>query len=631
MLKWPDYQQKRKIKCDKFSADLFLIQQQEDRSVPLLCNSTLQTNSSTLGSTWQSYCSQVWDACQNASIFNSLFAPSLQGGSPRAPANMMYTKLIELSQSKNDFCTAFGGTTNGEDACFNGTPFVPNVTNDELPPHGVCLEKIGNGVYLNLVPHPDGSNRVFLASKTGQVWLAKLPDENSSGPLELDESSPFIDLSDQIVSDADFGLLGLAFHPDFEKNGRFFASFNCDKKKGSTCLGRCACNPDAGCDPSQLGTDSGAMPCQFHSIIAEYTVNGSSTSPSEAMTANPMEVRRIFMMGLPFRSHHGGQILFGPTDKYLYFMMGDGGNRGDPFNFAQNKKALLGKILRLDVDNMPSTDKENKSLWGNYSIPLDNPFAEDKELIPEIWALGLRNPWRCSFDSLKPTYFICADVGQEGYEEVDLITKGGNYGWRVYEGVNLYTPPWSPGGNTSAGSIHPIFPVLGYDHKSVNPQEGSASITGGYVARSELDPCLFGRYLYADLFGTAMWSAVESPTGSGNFSSTKVAYNCSTKSPMPCTYAAETRNPTLELIYSFAEDNRKNLYMLTANGVYRVVNPRDCNFVCKNDLSTAGPTTDPEESPSPSSSPPSSSSSITLESNDRVWFSFLIIIFMILN
>lgn len=618
-------------KCDQFAADLFLIQNQGQHFVPLLCNSTQMENNSMPNNMGLNYCSQVWDACQNVSIFNSPFAPSLRW-SVGAATKGMHTKLIDLWQSKDDFCIAFGGTSTDGNACFSGSPFLPNVTNKEPPPQGVCLEKIGSGIYLNMFPHPDGSNRAFLGTQTGRVYLATLPDEKSSGPLELDESKPFIDLSDQLFSDAEFGLMGLAFHPNFVKNGRFFASFNCDKTKELTCLGRCACNADVGCDPSQLaGTGTGEMPCQFHTVIAEYTVNGSSTSPSKATTANPTEVRRIFTMGLPFRNHHGGQIVFGPTDNYLYFMMGDGGNRGDPFNFAQNKKSLLGKIMRLDVDTIPSSDKADDSLWGNYSIPPDNPSAQDKDLLPEIWALGLRNPWRCSFDSLKPTYFLCADVGQEVYEEVDLITKGGNYGWRVYEGNSLYTPSWSPGGNTSASSIQPIFPVMGYDHKSVDPDELSGSVTGGYVSRSQIDPCLYGRYLYADLFG-AMWVGTEDPIGSGNYSNAELAYNCSSKSPLPCTYAAGSKTPTLQWIFSFGEDNRKNIYLLTASGVYRVTHPNDCNFVCKNDLITERPASSPEGSSSPSpASSNNNSLSNAFQSNDEVWIWVLVVIVMALS
>ncbi|KAF3953342.1 hypothetical protein CMV_021208 [Castanea mollissima] len=199
-------------------------------------------------------------------------------------------------------------------------------------------------------------------------------------------------------------------------------------------------------------------------------------------------------------------------------MMGDGGSLGDPYNFAQNKKSLLGKIIRLDIDNISSAmGFADLDLWGNYSVSGDNPFAEAKELQPEIWALGFRNPWRCSFDSERPSYFLCADVGQDQYEEMDLVTKGGNYGWHVYEGPFIYNPSTSLWGNTSASSIDPIFPVMGYNHSEVNKGAGPASITGGYLYRSVTDPCMNGRYLYADLFANGTWVGTESPTDSGNF------------------------------------------------------------------------------------------------------------------
>ncbi|XP_057843332.2 HIPL1 protein isoform X2 [Cryptomeria japonica] len=614
--------------CDQFAADLFQIQIQEQRMIPVLCNSTVRTNSSTNDTIEQSYCSHLWNACQNVSIVNSPFAPLLKGGVSGLPMNMTHAKLTELWQSKNDFCAAFGGTIIDGVSCFNGNVFVPNVTQNESTIEGVCLERIGDEAYLNLVPHPDGSNRVFLASQAGQVWLATLPDSGSGKQLNLNKSNPFIDLSDQLVSDAEFGLLGLAFHPNFEKNGRFFVSFNCDKTKNSNCEGRCACNSDVGCDPSQLGKDDGALPCQYQSIIAEYSVNGTSTSPFQATFAHPTEIRRIFTMGLPYTAHHAGQILFGPTDNYLYFMMGDGGSIGDPYNFAQKQKSLLGKIIRLDVDNIPKKiDAAN--LWGNYSIPSDNPYVQDNNWQPEIWALGLRNPWRCSFDSLNPTYFFCADVGQEVYEEVDLITKGGNYGWRVYEGLNLYTPLSSPGGNTSANSIQPIFPVMSYTRNSVNQQEGSASITGGYLSRSNQDPCLYGRYLYADLYAANMWAGIENPIGSGNFSSTAVNFNCSAKSPIPCLYAAQTKYPTLNYIFSFGEDTRKDVYLLASNGVYRVVHPSDCNYVCTKPSLSTGPSNVPSPSPSQVESP--SKSSAAMARSISIWLSAFIVIFIILN
>ncbi|XP_027330764.1 HIPL1 protein-like isoform X1 [Abrus precatorius] len=586
-------------KCDPFSAELFTVQS-NPRSVPVLCNSAIPPNSTQSKAAVQDFCSEVWDTCQTVSIMNSPFSPSLQSQGGGTPVKTNATKLTELWQSKTDFCNAFGGASNNESVCFEGKPIVLNDTETPIsPPHGLCLEKIGNGSYLNMVAHPDGSNRAFFSSQMGKVWLATIPDEGSGGQLELDVPNPFVDLTDQVYFDTQFGMMGMAFHPNFANNGRFFASFNCDKNKWSGCDGICSCNSDVNCDPSKLPNDNGAQPCQYQTVIAEYTANGSASQPSLATSAKPTEVRRIFTMGLPFTSQHGGQILFGPNDGYLYFMMGDGGGSGDPYNFAQNKKSLLGKIMRLDIDNIPSASEINKlGLWGSYSIPKDNPFSEDKGLQPEIWALGLRNPWRCSFDSERPSYFFCGDVGQDLYEEVDLITKDGNYGWRVYEGTYPFIPTESPGGNTSLNSINPIPPILGYNHSEVNKNEGSASITGGYVYRSKTDPCMYGRYLYADLYAGAVWAGIEEPENSGNFSSNKIPFNCAHDSPIQCDNVPGSSLPALGYIYSFGEDNKKDVYVLTSAGVYRVVPPSRCSYTCS--LEKATTTTPPSPSPSPS-------------------------------
>ncbi|RWR73692.1 GSDH domain-containing protein [Cinnamomum micranthum f. kanehirae] len=583
--------------CDQFSAELFRIKLRP-RSVPVLCNSTAQVNSSQSKYATNDFCSKVWNTCQDVPIWNSPFAPSLQG-SAGVPTNSTSSKLTDLWQSHNDFCQAFGGSSSSGSLCFDGEPVKLNNTQTQIPPSGLCIERIGNGSYLNMAAHPDGSDRAFFSDQPGKIWLGTVPAQGSGGVLEVDQSSPFLDLTDEVHYDTQFGLMGLAFHPDFSRNGRFFVSFNCDKADWASCSGRCACNSDVGCDPSKLDPDNGAEPCQYNSVVAEFTVNGTSSTPSSATSANPSEVRRIFTMGLPFISSHGGQILFGPSDGYLYFMMGDGGNRGDPFNFSQNKKSLLGKIMRLDVDNIPSaTQINNLDLWGSYSIPRDNPSVDDSGLQPEIWALGLRNPWRCSFDWERPSYFFCGDVGQEVYEEVDLITKDGNYGWRVYEGPNLYTPLQTPGGNTTPGSINAIFPIMGYYHSDVNKKEGSASIIGGYMYRSLTNPCMYGRYLYADLYAVAMWAGIENPKDSGNFSSTKIPFSCARDSPLSCTILPGSSLPSLGYIYSFGEDNRKDVYLLTSTGVYRVVRPSRCSFSCskENVSASANP------APSPSSS-----------------------------
>ncbi|MQM17168.1 hypothetical protein Taro_050137, partial [Colocasia esculenta] len=238
-------------------------------------------------------------------------------------------------------------------------------------------------------------------------------------------------------------------------------------------------------------------------------------------------------------------------------------------------------------------------LWGNYSIPKDNPYVDDSELQPEIWALGLRNPWRCSFDSERPPYFFCADVGQDMYEEVDLISKGGNYGWRVYEGPLLFSPA---SGNVTLSSMNAILPVMGYTHSAVNIKTGSASITGGYVYRATADPCMVGRYLYTDLYASAVWEGTESPENSGNYNVTSIPFSCANDTPIPCESVANSLIPSLGFIFSFGEDNSKDVFLLTSKGVYRVVRPSRCGYTCsKESTSPAGSSTPP---PSSSSSLP---------------------------
>ncbi|XP_047311148.1 HIPL1 protein-like [Impatiens glandulifera] len=583
-------------KCDPFSAELFRVKS-NPRMVPVLCNSTVGNSD---------FCTQIWNTCQNVSIMNSPFAAIIKGQGGQ-PSGSNFTKLTDFWQSKTDFCSVYGGENEEGGVCFNGGPVVlTNKTEaSSIPVSGLCLEKIGNGSYLDMAAHPDGSGRAFFSNQQGRIWLATIPKQGSGGTLTLDESSPFLDLTDEVHFDTQFGMMGIAFHPNFTKNGRFFASFNCDKSDWPGCGGRCSCNSDVNCDPTKLPSDSGALPCQYQTVIAEFAVDGSSADqPAKATKASPSEVRRIFTMGLPFTSHHGGQILFGPADGYLYLMMGDGGGpsgTSDPYNFSQNKKSLLGKIIRLDVDNIPSGAEISKlGLWGNYSIPSDNPYKEDNDLQPEIWALGMRNPWRCSFDSERPSYFMCADVGQDTYEEVDIITKGGNYGWRVYEGPSLYNAPSSPGGNTSAASIKPIFPVMGYRHSDVSSKVGSASITGGFFYRSTTDPCMTGRYLYTDLYAGAMWAGVETPENSGNFNTSKITFSCAPNSPIACDSRPGNSLPSLGYIFSFGQDNDKDIYLLTSSGVYRVVPPSRCNYTCaKENVTNTG-------SPGPTTSSPKS-------------------------
>nr|CAB3466639.1 unnamed protein product [Digitaria exilis] len=519
-------------KCSPYSADLFDAGP-KIRTIPILCNSTSSATSAQSKDTTQYYCKHVWETCKDVKIINSPFQPSLQGS---APPPSSPSKLSDAWQSVSDFCSSFGGAPNDQSACFSGNTVSFNTTQPSPSPKGICLERIGDGSYLNMAPHPDGSNRIFLGSQAGKIWLATVPEQGSGGTLQFEEASPFVDLTDQVHYDSAFGLMGMAFHPEFATNGRFFASYNCDRTKSSSCTGRCSCNSDVGCDPTKLGTDNGALPCQYQVVVSEYSAKGSS--------AHVSELRGFSLWGYLIRLNTEARFLF--------------------FRFTFSE----------------ANDISNTSLWGNYSIPKDNPYVDDSELEPEIWALGLRNPWRCSFDSERPSYFYCGDVGQDRYEEVDLISKGGNYGWRALEGPLVYSPQWAPGGNTSLNSINAIPPIMGYSHSDVNKNIGSASIMGGYVYRGSADPCLYGRYLYADLYALAMWTGTESPENSGNYTSTLIPFSCSKESPMACETAAGSPLPSLGYIYSFGEDNSKDIYVLASKGVYRVVRPSLCSYSC---------------------------------------------------
>lgn len=251
--------------CDQFSAQLFDIDSRP-RKVPVLCNTThaMKSHQLKVGDSID-FCTKLWDSCGNISILSSPFAPSIQG------------KMTDQWHSKEDFCEAFGGS---EDAvCFNGESVSFSLV-EASPPAGLCLEKIGNGAYVSLVSHPDGSNRAFVSNQQGKIWLATVPDEGSNGVLEINESEPFLDITDQVLFDTEFGLMSMSFHPNFVNNGRFFLSFNCDKIKHPGCSGRCSCNTDVNCDPSKLSADNGVQPCQYHSVVAEFTVNGTAPEPS---------------------------------------------------------------------------------------------------------------------------------------------------------------------------------------------------------------------------------------------------------------------------------------------------------------------------------------------------------------
>ncbi|HZI53565.1 MAG TPA: PQQ-dependent sugar dehydrogenase, partial [Chitinophagaceae bacterium] len=297
---------------------------------------------------------------------------------------------------------------------------------------------------------PDSSDRLFIVQKVGSV---KVYDK------AFNFLGDFVTVSGVTIN-GERGLLSMAFHPDYKSNGLFFVYY------------------------TNLQGDI---------EISRYKV---SDDPNRADTTT-----RTIIITIPHRAaanHNGGKIGFG-ADGYLYFATGDGGNGGDPPNNAQNGKVLLGKMLRIDVNN-PGPQL-------NYSIPTDNPFVNDTLIADEIWALGLRNPFRWSFDRLTHNMWI-ADVGQGVKEEINFRkageTKGINYGWRCYEGKNIYN---ASGCKTADQYIPPIFD---YPH---NLTTGGSSVTGGYVYRGSEYPSMNGYYIFADYISNNQWLIKDSSNG----------------------------------------------------------------------------------------------------------------------
>lgn len=286
----------------------------------------------------------------------------------------------------------------------------------------------------------DGTNRLFVIEQKGRIRIFNNSTSTQSAGV-------YLDIENKISSEGEMGLLGLAFHPNFKQNGYFYVNYT--KRK------------------------------PLETVIARY----KATSPT-SNTANASSETILLKISQPYDNHNGGKLSFGP-DGYLYVSTGDGGAWGDQHNNAQNKASLLGKILRIDVDK---TDK------GNYGIPADNPFRGNKEgFQEEIFAYGLRNPWRFSFDAQTGQLWV-GDVGQNEFEEIDIITKGGNYGWRLKEADRCYNP------RKDCDSGNLIEPIHQY------PRKEGVSVTGGFVYRGVRVPFLQGKYIFADYSNGNIWA-----------------------------------------------------------------------------------------------------------------------------
>ncbi|MEZ4800434.1 MAG: PQQ-dependent sugar dehydrogenase [Flavobacteriales bacterium] len=314
-------------------------------------------------------------------------------------------------------------------ACF----IFKSVSAQNVTPLSVEFEDIYTGLSGPVGLYHCGDHRLFILEK-------------DAGQIEIIDTlgnyiGQFIDVNNLTSSGGERGLLGMAFDPNYLSNGRFYINYT--NSSGNT-------------------------------VIARYTV---SANPN---VANASSAEILLTITQPYGNHNGGHIAFGP-DGYLYIGMGDGGSAGDPGNRAQDLTSRLGKMLRIDVSGT-----------SGYAIPADNPFAEVDNAQPEIWASGLRNPWKFSFDRSTGDLWI-ADVGQNAWEEVNVVSSGSaggeNYGWRCYEGNATYQTSGCPGASELT------FPVAVYSHSSPT---SFCSITGGAVYRGSKYTAMQGKYFFTD-------------------------------------------------------------------------------------------------------------------------------------
>jgi glucose/arabinose dehydrogenase len=332
---------------------------------------------------------------------------------------------------------------------------APTATPTAIPSQGVPdpetirleLQRVAGGLDtpVGIAHAGDGSGRLFILEKPGRIRVVQ------NGVLS---DTPFLDIRDRVgASGSEQGLLGLAFHPDYGANGTFFTNYT--NRQGDTTVSRFLVSSD----PAQ---------------------------------ADPASESILLTLTQPAGNHNGGHLAFGP-DSYLYVGTGDGGAANDRFGNGQNGQTLLGAMLRLDIDRGQP-----------YGIPPDNPFVGDPAVRDEIWAIGLRNPWRYAFDRLSGDLYL-ADVGQNVYEEVNVqsASSGGgqNYGWPIMEATHCFPP----GSDCNTAGL--TLPVAEYDHSQ------GCSVTGGYVYRGREYPFLTSIYLFGDYCSGRIWGMARDPAG----------------------------------------------------------------------------------------------------------------------
>jgi glucose/arabinose dehydrogenase len=354
------------------------------------------------------------------------------------PKMFAYRKGTSLSRTTALLCCILG-------VCWAGGCTASIFVNPPPPPVQLELLQVAGGFAnpLDIQQPADSSGRLFVVEQGGKIKIV-----NSSGTVL---STPFIDLTSRLVSGGEEGLLGLAFHPNYSTNGCFYVNYTTTRLTGN-----------------------------LQTVIAEY-----KAAPASSNVASMTE-SILFTVNQPFANHNGGGLAFG-ADGDLYVGLGDGGSEGDPQGNGQKLTTALGKMLRISV-----------SCNGTFSVPADNPFAAQPSPTNMIYAYGLRNPFRFSFDRQGGRFFV-GDVGQDRFEEVDLVSKGDNDGWNIMEGDSCFNP------GTGCNMVGLALPIFVYDHS-----QGDETIIGGYVYRGSEISELAGLYIFADEATGRIWTLTQS-------------------------------------------------------------------------------------------------------------------------
>lgn len=331
----------------------------------------------------------------------------------------------------------------------------------------------------------DGRNQIYVVEQKGKIWGFDNHADNQEKYL-------FLDITDRVDDRSnEEGLLGLAFHPNFKENGYFFVNYTVSSSE---------------------------------TLISRFQMN-----PNTPQSVDPTTEKILLRFDQPYGNHNGGGLAFGP-DGFLYVGIGDGGSGGDPLEHGQNLNTLLGSIIRIDIND--------NSINNAYGIPKDNPWINQSPKRPEIYAYGLRNPWRISFDS-QTGQLWCGDVGQNKYEEINLIVKGGNYGWNEMEGLNPFKS-----GKRHSSFIDPVVEIA--------QSTGDRSITGGLVYRGKKLPDLYGKYIFGDFVSGRIYVAELTGENKANH---KVLIASKTS------------------IASFGLDSNQEIYFCSFDGkIYTIVN-----------------------------------------------------------